>query len=218
MLLIEDARLPQRREAVQGPLSPLLSSLRSELEPLLQRGFDVPSEKALLSKAGGRCERDGAQLTFDPWSPHSHACPVCHATYTGVMHDRAWVTWYQLWLAERAVHAAVFHALSGEERWATLARDILRALAASYLTYPNRDNVLGPTRPFFSTYLESMWLLQVCVATDLLEHGGDIATADLVRERIVLPSSSLIGGFHEARSNRQVWNNAALAGSQQPNT
>ena len=87
---------------------------------------------------------------------------------------------YQLWLAERAVHAALFYVLRGEERHGTLARTILREYAGRYLSYPNRDNVLGPTRLFFSTYLESIWLLQICIAADLLATAGDRDTASQV--------------------------------------
>lgn len=216
MLLLPDARLDERRkaaDAARGPLAGLYDSLAEELEPLLTGELYVPGEKALLSRAGGRCERDGATLEFDPFEPQRHRCAVCRTEYSGPAHHRAWITWYQLWLAERAVHAALFHALRGEERHATLARNILHALSDHYLTYPNRDNVLGPTRPFFSTYLESIWLLQVCVAADLLEQGGDRATAEQVRERIVEPSRALIAQFDEGMSNRQVWNNAALLAS-----
>ena len=46
------------------------------------------------------------------------------------------------------------------------------ATARCIRSYPNRDNVLGPTRLFFSTYLESIWLLQICVTADLLEAAG----------------------------------------------
>ena len=79
-----------------------------------------------------------------------------------------------------------------------------------YESYPNRDNVLGPTRLFFSTYIESIWLLQLCVMADLLEATGDHATANAVRETIVRPSAGLIAQYDEGMSNRQVWNNAAL--------
>jgi hypothetical protein len=213
MLLIDEKRLDERRKAVQGPLAPLFASLSAELEPLLGRELHIPKAKALLSRAGGRCERDSVNLEFDPFSPDAHRCPVCGTVYRGELHDRAWNTWYHLWLAERAVHASLFHVLVGDARHITLARDILREYAEVYLTYPNRDNVLGPTRPFFSTYLESIWLLQLCVAADLVEQGGDSATADIVRERIVTPSRDLIAGFIEGNSNRQVWNNAALMAS-----
>lgn len=213
MLLLSDARLDDRRRAAAGPLAPLFQSLATELEPLVGRAPYIPEAKALLSRAGGRCELDGAVLDFDPRSPHQHRCPTCGTVHTGELHDRAWITSYQLWLAERGVHAALFHLLGGDARYASLARDILRGYAERYLQYPNRDNVLGPTRLFFSTYLESIWLLQICVAADLLERAGDSATAALVRDRIVEPSSALIAEFDEGMSNRQVWNNAALLAS-----
>ena len=215
MLLLHDSKLAERKRAVGqgGPLAPLYESLAAELQPLLERTPHVPETKALLSRAGGRCERDGATLDFDPWTPHEHRCPRCGTIHRGELHDHAWITSYQLWLAERAVHSALFHVLRGDARHATLARDILGSYAERYLGFPNRDNVLGPTRLFFSTYLESIWLLQIAVAADLLGHAGDSTTADLVRERIVAPSSALIAEYDEGMSNRQVWNNAALLSS-----
>jgi hypothetical protein len=213
MLLLDDARVEERRRAASGPLTPLYESLVTDLEPLLGRDVYIPEAKALLSRAGGRCEIDGAVLDFDPWSPQEHRCPTCGTIHKGELHHRAWITSYQLWLAERSVHAALFHLFRGDARHAALARDILRAYADRYLKYPNRDNVLGPTRLFFSTYLESIWLLQICVAADLLARAGDDATAELVRDRIVEPSSALIAEYDEGMSNRQVWNNAAMLAS-----
>jgi len=77
------------------------------------------------------------------------------------------------------------------------------------LRYRNVDNVLGPTRLFFSTYLESIWLLQICVATDLVAPL-DRALADRVRDRIIEPSRAIIAEYDEGASNRQVWNDVAL--------
>ena len=215
MLLLHDTKLDERRRAVGkgGPLASLYTSLASELDPLVGRAPLIPEAKALLSRAGGRCELDGAALDFDPSSPHRHRCPTCGTIHKGELHDRAWITSYQLWLAERAVHASLFHLLGGNTAHAALARDILRAYAERYLQYPNRDNVLGPTRLFFSTYLESIWLLQISLAAGFLERSGDRATADLVRDRIVEPSSALIAEYDEGMSNRQVWSNAALLAS-----
>ena len=210
MLLLPDHRLGERRAAASGPLAPLANSLAADLEPLIGRELYVPEEKALLSRAGGRCEDDGTPLEFDPFSADEHRCATCGRTYRGALHHRWWVYPYQLWLAERAVHAALLHLLLGDARHARLARDITRRYAGSYASYPNRDNVLGPTRLFFSTYLESIWLLQLCVAGDLIERSGDRGTADEIRERIVRPSAALIAQYDEGFSNRQVWNNAAL--------
>jgi hypothetical protein len=119
--------------------------------------------------------------------------------------------WYQLWLAERAVHGAVLHLLTGEAAPARFAERVLDACAARYAGYPDQDNVLGPGRPFFSTYLESIWLLQLCIAADALEAAGQgTAACDRLRDHVVAPSRAIIRSYDEGASNRQVWNNAAL--------
>jgi hypothetical protein len=213
-LLIDTAGLDERRGIAASALAPLTQSLRADLDRLLREGFEVPHEKALLSRDGGRCERDGTQLRFDPFSPRAHTCPRCGAVYTRERDYLWWVTSYQLWLAERAVQAAALHAVTGEKALTDLASQILDAYGERYLRYPNRDNALGPTRPFFSTYLESIWLLQLCVALSLLEENG--GRGDLgarARDRIIEPSARLIASFDEGSSNRQVWNAAALLAS-----
>lgn len=214
MSLLTSAEALARRGVAAGSggaLAPLASSLRRDLQTLLDRGFEIPLEKALLSRDGGRCPRDGAPLEFDPYQPHDHRCPICGEIFGGERHYLAWVMWYQLWLAERSVHAATLHALTGEAALAELATSILSGYSEIYLRYPNRDNVLGPGRPFFSTYLESIWLLQLCVALDLLETAGAAGTVgSVVREKLIAPSVSLIASFDEGASNRQVWNDAAV--------
>ncbi|MFI5257889.1 MAG: heparinase II/III family protein, partial [Gemmatimonadales bacterium] len=212
-LLVTADGLRARRAVATGALEPLAAGLRHELQPLLAGSLDVPREKALLSRAGGRCERDGALLAYDPFDPRHH-CPQCGSEHAGELHDRFRLYWHQLWLAERAVHGALLGVLLDDVACRSLAVRLLDAWAARYLDYPNADNVLGPSRPFFSTYLEAIWLLQLCVALDLLELGAPSgalsALGSRVRERIIEPSSTLIASYDEGMSNRQVWNNAAL--------
>ena len=214
-LLLDANRLSRQRGAIAGPLAPLADSLAADLDVVMQRDLFIPPEKAALSRTGGRCARDGMLLSFDPWSPRIHRCLMCGERYAGEDHYRWWIMSYQLWLAERAVHAAALYALRGDANHADLAERILDGYVERYLSYPNRDNVLGPTRLFFSTYLESIWLLQVAVALDLLEGAGRArALGGRVRDRIMGPSASLIGSYDEGASNRQVWNNAALLAAQ----
>jgi hypothetical protein len=220
-LLLPDDRLRERAAIAADQLAPLANGLAAELAPAYERELFVPREKAVLSRDGGRCLLDGAMLDFDPFSPHQHRCPVCGKVYSGEAHYRNWIYRYHLWLAERAVHAALFHSLevagpSGSYfsvgAAGSFASAILVCYADQYLLYPNSDNVLGPTRPFFSTYLESIWLLNLCIAVDLLERR-DRRTRPLgarVRDRIIEPSASLIASYDEGASNRQVWNAAAL--------
>ena len=210
MLLLTSAQLDDRRRIASGALAPLADSLAADLEPVLAHPLNIPTGKALLSRVGGRCESDGTDLEFDPFSPHAHRCPTCGRVHTGEWHDQWWLYPYHLWLAERAVHASVLYSLRGDARHHDLARSILTGYADQYLDYPNRDNVLGPSRLFFSTYLESLWLLHICIAADFLEQGGDRGVAEIVRKRIAKPAVELIEQYHEGTSNRQVWNAAAV--------
>src|SRR5438552_2937870 len=99
----------------------------------------------------------------------------------------------------------------GDRRGAR-AGEILRAYAARYLRYPNRDNVLGPSRLFFSTYLESLWICNILAAAVLLRESDNLdeATTRAVNQ-VADEAANLIGEFDEWFSNRQTWNNAALA-------
>ena len=201
-----------RSAIAAGPLAPLADSLAADLDRFLpDEDVFVPAEKAKMTRHGGRCRRDGVYLEFDPRSPHRHRCPACGEQYEGDDHYRWWVMGYQLWLAERAVHAAALWRVRGTDRFRRLADSILTRLADRYLTYPNEDNVLGPTRVFFSTYLESIWLLQVATAVSLLERDAITAIGGQVRDRILAPSSELVSSYNEGLSNRQVWNDAAMA-------
>lgn len=212
-LLVTRDELLARRAVATGPLAPLAEGLRRELEPLITHAPEVPADKALLSRAGGRCEHDGALLEYDPFSTH-HRCARCGRIYEGEAHDRFRLYWHHLWLAERAVHGALLGVLLDDEAARALAVHLLSRYTDLYLGYPNADNVLGPSRPFFSTYLESIWLLQLCIALDLLELGAPSARitrlgAD-VRDRLIAPSAAIISSYDEGLSNRQVWNNAAM--------
>jgi hypothetical protein len=213
-VLVSASELEARRLVAAGPLGPLTKSLAADLSEVIARPLYVPKQKALLSREGGRCPRDGTLLDFDPFSPRAHRCPRCGEVFTGEFHDRFWIYWYQLWLAERCVHGALLGSLGAEPRGLVFAASILDAYCDKYATYPNVDNALGPTRPFFSTYLESIWLLQLCIALDLIESSAErsmhAATVGRFRDRVVEPSAALIRTYDEGMSNRQVWNDAAM--------
>jgi hypothetical protein len=212
-LLVSADDLGARRAVARGALAPLAEGLRRELQPVIDGHPDVPLEKARLTRAGGRCDRDGTLLSYDPFDAR-HRCAACGHEAAGPEHDRFRLYWHQLWLAERAVHGALLGVVLDDSACVGLAADLLDRYAAQYLGYPNRDNVLGPSRPFFSTYLESIWLLQLVLALDLLETGSPSdatrALGGRVRDRLVAPSAALVASFDEGMSNRQVWNNAAL--------
>jgi hypothetical protein len=213
-LLLDPAALAARSLVARGTLAPLAAGLRRELEPVLTGAFEIPRDKALLSRTGGRCPHDGTFLRFDPLDPR-HVCPRCGTEVAGELHDRFRPYWYQLWLAERVLHAALLDALLDDAECRAAAWRVLDGYADQYLQYANRDNVLGPSRPFFSTYLESIWLLQLVLAVDLLESrpSRPDARGARVRDRVIEPSARLVASYDEGLSNRQVWNDAAMIGA-----
>ncbi len=214
MVTAED--LAARAEVIRGSsdLRALLGHLRERAQPVLQRLPVIPEQKALLSMDGGVCPDDGTPLAFDPWRPREHRCPRCGKTWSGERHDLHWVKYQHLWLAERAAHLSALAGVGelADRSAATRAREILMAYAERYWRYPNRDNVLGPSRLFFSTYLESLWICNYVAAAMLLRAAGalDDAAAKGVNQ-VAEEAATLIGDFDEGFSNRQTWNNAALA-------
>jgi hypothetical protein len=211
MLLRSPEDVAARGEIVHGSatLRDLAGRLRRLLGPLLDTAPEVPAVKPRLTRDGGVCPRDGTRLTFDPLSPHHHRCPRCGGGYEGERHDHAWLWRYHLWLSERAIHLALLGALDGDETLRRRAAEVLAAYARVYPTVPNRDNVLGPTRLFFSTYLESIWLTQLVTAA-MLSGPQVLAEIRTMLDDTVRESAQLIATFDEGWSNRQVWNNTAM--------
>ena len=212
MLMPEELERRRGEIAESADLQALLARLTERAAPVIERMPPLPRVKALLSADGGICADDGAALAFDPWSPDRHRCPRCGREWTGERHHRHWARWQHLWLAERAAHLAAVHAFTGDEAAARRATGILAFYGEHYLEYPNEDNVLGPSRLFFSTYLESIWVTSYLAAAVLLRSSGSLPeeTAELV-STVADEAANVIGDFDERFSNRQTWNNAALA-------
>src|SRR5436190_2245838 len=212
--MVTAEELTARREEIAAApdLAALLAHLTERAAPLLARLPPIPETKALLSTDGGICPEDGAAFVFDPWNPTAHRCPRCGKTFTGERHDRHWARYQHLWLAERAAHLATLAALGDNAAAADRAVEILRAYTRTYWGYANQDNVLGPSRLFFSTYLESIWIGNFLAAAALLRACGRLEkVAAGAVSGVAEEAANLIGEFDEGFSNRQTWNNAALA-------
>ena len=206
-------QLEQRRSQIEAApeLTALLERLVERAAPVIGQMPLVPKLKALLTADGGMCPDDGIRLEFDPWSPTLHRCSRCGKQFSGERHDRAWAYHQHLWLAERAAHLASVAALAGRDDAAARANELLQAYRG-YPDYPNRDNVLGPSHLFFSTYLESIWIGNYLTAATLLRESGllEDETAQVVAS-VADEAANVIGEFDEGLSNRQTWHNAALA-------
>jgi len=211
-LLISGESLAVRRSGIasSADLTALDRHLSADVAKVLAQPPYVPEQKALLSRWGAHCRDDEAELAFDPFQPHAQRCSQCGKVWDTEQTHRWWVYWYQLWLAERVLVMAL--QAGGDGAAVARALETLAAIVERYQDWPNADNVLGPSRPFFSTYLESIWVLHLAVAASVLEGDGRLP-ADLaadLRTRLFAPSAAIIADFDERGSNRQVWNSAAL--------
>jgi hypothetical protein len=192
-------------------LTRLLETLRARAQPVLERFPVVSQVKALLSRDGGFCPDDGATLRFDPWQPETHSCPRCGRNFSGDRHHRHWARAQHLWVAERTAELSLIAAVTQDYAAAQRAAELLAAYEELYFQLLNRDNVLGPSHLFFSTYLESLWITSYLGGAVLLREAGllppmRVPGIDAVAEE----AAGLIGEFNEGFSNRQTWHAAAL--------
>ncbi len=189
----------------------LLATLRERAAPLLARPPIIPRLKALLSRNGDICPTDGTPLRFDPWSGDRHSCPRCGQAFTGERHDRHWARTQHLWLAERMAELSLLAAITGDDAATTRALELYATYEELYFELPNRDNVLGPTHLFFSTYLESLWITSYIAGAFMLRESGRLPEERIEGiNRVADEAAALIGEFNEGLSNRQTWHAAAL--------
>lgn len=211
MVTAEDLEARRERVNESPELTALERRLRERADRIINELPVVPGEKALMSRVGGSCPHDGTPFGFDPWCGDRWQCPHCFQSFEGDYHRRHWARYQHLWLAEQAASLAALAALGGHERAAERAVSLLDAYGP-YADYPNRDNVLGPARLFFSTYLESIWLTNWLGAAVMLRESGSLPEATIVVvDQVADEAAALIGDFNEGFSNRQVWHDAALA-------
>jgi len=206
-------QLAARREqiATAPDLAALLAHIRERAAPLLERLPPIPDSKALLSTDGGLCPEDGAGLGFDPWEPDCAQLPAVRQDLQRRASRPSWVRYQHLWLAERAAHLATLAVLDGNDAAAARAAEILRVTPGPIGSIPT-ETTSWPQSAVLLHLPRIIWIGNYLAAAALLRAGGrlDDATADDV-SRVADEAANLIGDFDEGFSNRQTWNNAALA-------
>jgi hypothetical protein len=211
MLTADELNAWREQAAENAELAALLEALRRRTSRLRVALPPLPRGKAMLSRDGGVCPDDGRPLRFDPWEADRHGCPKCGKTFTGDRHHGHWARSQYLWLAERMVDLALLAALEDDLQCAARLDELLAWFEDQYFACPNRDNVLGPTHLFFSTYLESLWVTHWLGAAFLAREAGLLSEERVEGvNRVADEAATLIGEFNEGLSNRQTWHAAAL--------
>lgn len=211
MLTFQELEELRARVPADPDLSRLLETMRARSTRLLVEAPIVPRVKAFLSRDGGVCPDCRGALRFDPWSPERHLCTRCGHAASGDRHHRHWARAQHLWLAERMAELALLSVITEDAPAAGRAVELLAVYEDLYFALPNRDNVLGPSHLFFSTYLESLWLTSYLACAFILRESGELADERVEGvNRVADEAAQIIADFNEGFSNRQTWHAAAL--------
>lgn len=162
------------------------------------------------------CPVTGATLEFKP--PNHNICPDTGEDFQQwpisdvhyhYMHDQ---------LSRDAKLLAIAYRMTGRQKYAQEAAEILKLYADKYHEYPIVDNYGKQSdwgaRVYSQTLNESIWLIDMTFAYDLVRGSGALSTADRthIEKDLLLPSAAVVvRGHKEPTLNIQSWINGAQA-------
>ena len=190
----------------------------SEAGSALQREVVFPPEGGHHNQ-WYQCE--SCQLALETVDAKQHRCPKCKRVYTGFPYDNVVYGRTHSRLTRDLSSCAWAYALTGDEKYARRAREILTGYAERYAKYPYHSANMGkitdqPSRTgghvFEQTLTEANWVLDVCEAYDLVRESRTLSAEDhrAIREDLLLKVSENIAKHKAGKSNWQTYHNAAF--------
>lgn len=160
------------------------------------------------------CTKCSVRLRFDRFSPHSHVCPQCGKAYSGEPYDSAWWDSVNGMNAGNARTMGLLFLLTGEEKYALGARDILAAYARNYHNYEPHGDIPynGPGRVGAQTLDEAGFQQSMVFAYDLIADAMGEEDRRLIKDELFIPAAEfLIKHRTNQLHNHEVIINAAIA-------
>jgi len=185
-------------------------NIKNTVDTFLRKGFSVPRESGYVFFE--TCPRDNTELVFDPYRPDEYYCPACGMNYKDKPYKRAWISRYHSWLSQMSILVGIVYLIDGNEVYANTIRRMLLDYARYYNEYPNNDNELGPTKLFQSTYMESVWIMYLAGAYDMVRKNKCFTMDEhrIIKNDLLIPSVEIILDYDEKMNNRQAFNNAGI--------
>lgn len=148
-------------------------------------------------------------LIFNYDKPHEHLCPVDGEWHTGDDLDAGWRFTAHTVNIEAARNLSLVYALTGEEKYAAKAKEILVNYAALYPSYP-----LQPLngKIYYQSLDEAVQIISLVHAYDLIEPSGLLSDAEKydIEQNLLLASAKTLQIYDTGKSNWQTWHNAAI--------
>jgi hypothetical protein len=160
------------------------------------------------------CPTHGAGLQNR--APGQNVCPIDNRNYTGWPYDQVVYSYRHSDNGGAARDNALAYRFTGEQQYAKNAARILLAYADVYSSYALKDTnnrqTASAARVFAQTLDESVWLMPVAWAYDLISDSGVLSPGERAHiERDLLRAAvTVINRNNAGISNWQSWHNGAI--------
>jgi oligo-alginate lyase len=191
-----------------------LEKLRQQAEACWEQPIQIP----LLG--GGwshdyNCPNDGDRLIRI--DRHHHRCPTCSSVWSGSPWDDVAVSNEHHYYSTSSRVMAVVYAITGEERAADWAKQVLLFYAEHYENYAFHDRFGGASKVsgkvMCQSLSESSWLIPLAQAYVILKQYTvwSKKESELIEQKLMLPAVSVLDRNPMGISNWQSYHNAARA-------
>jgi oligo-alginate lyase len=162
------------------------------------------------------CPETGTHLEFHP--PDHNICPDTGKDYQDWPISDVHYHYMHDMLSHDAMVLGIAYRMTGKQLYAQHAAEILKLYADKYKDYPIVDNYGKQSnwgaRVYSQTLNESIWLIDMTFAYDLVRGSGELSKSDRthIEQDLLLPSAAtVVRGHKEPTNNIQSWINGAQA-------
>lgn len=187
------------------------NSLKRNADSWLNRQIKLPDR-------GGQwyhyysCPEHGARLRTE--SPTRHVCPVDGKVFTGYPYDDVVIMSDHNGFANALKTLGIVYQLTGEQKYAAKAKEILLAYAEKYQSYPlhniRGEAQVGGGKVGPQTLDESTWLITIVEGADCIWETLSQDEIKKVTDGLLIPATDVIRQHKMGIHNIQCWKNSAV--------
>ena len=153
--------------------------------------------------------KNGQRLEYNQTKNSVHFCPSENKHYSGEEYDAGWRFHRVEELVIGMRHLANAYVLSGEQKYAIRAKEMLLNLASRYPQYQQQSR---GGKLFWQTLDEAVAFVDIAYTYDLIYESGVLTKEEKnkIESNVFYPASETINANKQGRSNWQAWHNAAI--------
>ena len=200
----------RKRIATEGIFKEVWDGIQKNADQLLDKVIEYPDR-------GGQwwhwysCKKCGTRLRTE--SATRHVCPSCGEVYTGWPYDDVVLDRIHQGLAKDSRTLGIAYQVTGDEKYAAKAIEILKGYADRYLDYP-LHNIHGKPekgggRVSPQTLDEAVWLIKIAQGYDGVWDAMSQSDRETIGDKLLLPAAELIKDHQWGIHNICCWHAAA---------